>query len=249
MNNPLLRLIIYDKAWYWSTDDHSSSIINFIHSYAILDFLSDLTSFDSDEQAALLITNETTHDSIWLRGQTFQPSEVPSTIGNSKYASNRKYHSNTAFYLKLGEWLDFLRENGVYDNTRIIIIADHGSSAENLISNEPLSIKGQTRESYNPVFLYKDFNTHGALSINNDFMTNADVPFFTLNGLLENPVTPFTGNPITAQPKENGILITTYDAPMAGNHGKYIFNIKKNQWMYLHDSIYEASNWENFELP
>jgi len=249
MNNPLLRLIIYDKAWYWSTDDHSSSIINFIHSYAILDFLSDLTSFDSGGQAALLITNETTHHAVWLHGQEFKPSEIPSTIGNGKYASKGGYHSNTALYLKLGEWFDFLRENGVYDNTRIIIIADHGGGAENLISDAPLSIKDEARESYNPVFLYKDFNARGTLSVNNDFMTNADVPFFTVNGLLENPVNPFTGNPIGTQPKENGILITTYHAPMAGNHGKYVFNIKNNQWMYLHDSIYEASNWEKFELP
>jgi len=249
MNNPLLRLIIYDKAWYWSADDNSNSIINFIHSYAILDFLTDLTSLDSGGQTALLITNETTHNAVWLQGQEFKPSEIPSTIGNSIYASAGTYHSNTALYLKLGEWFDFLRKNGVYDNTRIIIIADHGSDAGNLISNEPLSIKGETREAYNPVFLYKDFNAHGTLSINNDFMTNADVPFFAVNGLLENPANPFTGNPITTQPKENGILITTYHAPMAGNHGKYVFNIKNNQWIYLHDSIYEASNWENFELP
>jgi len=249
MNNPLLRLIIYDKAWYWSVDDNSNSIINFIHSYAILDYLPLLTSFDSTEQKALLITNEATHHEVWLHGKDFKPSEITSTIGNSKYASDGTYHSNTALYLRLGEWFDLLRKNGVYDNTRIIIAADHGSGAGNLISNEPLSIKGESRELYNPVFLYKDFNSHGTLSINNDFMTNADVPFFALNGLLENPANPFTGSPINTQPKENGILITTYHAPMAGNHGKYVFNIKNDQWIYLHDSIFEAKNWEKVNLP
>jgi hypothetical protein len=142
-----------------------------------------------------------------------------------------------------------LRENDVYDNTRIIIAADHATPVHNLLSNEPSSIKGEPRESYNPVFLYKDFNSHGIISTNNDFMTNADVPFFTLNGLLENPVNPFSGNPISTQAKEKGILIATQHSPMAYDHGKYIFNIKKNQWIYLHDSIYEASNWENVELP
>jgi membrane protein insertase Oxa1/YidC/SpoIIIJ len=249
MNNPLLRLIIYDAGWYWGTDNMGRSIINFINSYAILDFLPSLTSFDSTEQEALLITNETTHEAVWLHGQDFKPSEIPSTIGNSKYAYNEYYHSNIAFYFKIGAWFDLLRDNGVYDNTRIIIVADHGGPVFGLISNETLPIKGESRERYNPVFLYKDFNSHGTLSINNDFMTNADVPFFTLNGLLENPASPFTGNPITIKPKEDGILITTYHAPMAANHGKYVFNIKKNQWIYLHGSIYEASNWENYELP
>jgi membrane protein insertase Oxa1/YidC/SpoIIIJ len=249
INNPLLRLIIYDSGWYWGTDDMGSSIVSFIHSYAILDFLPQLTSFESDEPKALLITNEATHDSAWLNGQDFKPSEIPSTIGTGKFASTKNYHSNTALYLTLGKWFDLLRKNGVYDNTRIIIAADHGAGGWNLISNEPLSINGEVRETYNPVFLYKDFNSHGSLSINNDFMTNADVPFFTLNGLLENPVNPFTGNPITTQPKENGIYITTNHAPMIGSHGKYVYSLKKNQWIYLRDSIYEASNWENAELP
>jgi YidC/Oxa1 family membrane protein insertase len=249
MNNPLIRHIIYDSGWYWSTDNIGSSIINFINSYAILDFLPALTSFNSAEKCALLLTNEITHEPVFLHGQGFKPSEIPSTIGNGKYASNGNYHSSTALYLKLGEWFDFLRKNGAYDNTRIIIAADHGGGPGNLISDEPLSIKGESREKYNPVFLYKDFNAHGTLSINNDFMTNADVPFFTLNGLLENPVNQFTGNQITTQPKENGIYITTNHLPMTGSHGKYAYNIKKDQWMYLRDSIYEASNWKKAELP
>jgi len=249
MNNPLLRRIIYDSGWYWGTDNMGRSIINFINNYAILDFLPELTSFDSEEHEALLITNELTHEDVWLHGQIFKPSEIPTVIGSSKYASEGRYHSNTALYLKLGEWFDLLRENGVYDNTRIIIAADHGGGAGNLISNEPLSIKDESRELYNPVFLYKDFNSHGSLSINNDFMTNADVPFFTLNGLPENPVNPFTGNPITTQPKEKGILITTHHSPMAGSHGKYVFNIRNNEWIHLRDSIYEASNWEKVVIP
>jgi len=249
MNNPLLRFIIYDSGQYWNTDNIGRSIISFINNYAIMDFLPNLTSFDSTEQSALLITNELTHESAWLHGELFKPSEIPSTIGNSAYASFDVYHSNTALYLKLGEWFDYLRKNGVYDNTRIIIVSDHGSSVSNLISSEPLSIKDENREIYNPVFLFKDFNSHGALSINDDFMTNADVPFFAINGLIENPVSPFTGKPINTQPKKNGILITTCHIPYADSHGKYTFNIKKNQWIFLRNSIYEASNWENFELP
>jgi len=248
MNNPLLRLIIYDKSWYWSTDEQSNTIINFINSYAVLDFLPELTAFDSAEQSALLITNEATHEGAWL-GPDFNPSEKKSSMGNSKYASHIKYHSNTAFYLKMGEWFDLFRKNGVYNNTRIIIVADHGGKMKDFIIDEPFPEKGESREFYNPVFLYKDFNSHGTLAINNDFMTNADVPFFALNGLLENPVNPFTGNSITTEPKKNGIYISTYPAPMAGNHGKYVFNIKKDQWMYLHDSIFEPSNWKRAELP
>jgi len=249
MNNPLLRPIIYDAGWYWSTDNMGSSIINFIHSYAVMDFLPNLTDFDSNEPTALLITNETTHDTVWFDEQTLKPTGNPSKIGETKYANIGFYHSNTMFYLKLGEWLNFLKENNVYDNTRIIIVADHGRGINNLLSDEPLSIKGETRETYNPVFLFKDFNSHGILSINDEFLTNADIPFFTLNGIVENPKNPFTGNPITMQPKKEGILITTNPFPMAYSHGKYTFNIKKNQWIFLSGSIIEASNWKRTEIP
>jgi len=249
MNNPLLRLIIYDSGWYWSTENIGRSIINFINNYAILDFLPELTSFNTNEQSALLITNELSHEDVWLHGHNLKPSENTAAIGNSKYSTMGSYHANTALLIKLGEWLDYLRQNGVYDNTRIIISADHGRYVERLLSDESLSIKNEYREWYNPVFLFKDFNSHGALSVNNDFMTNADVPFLTLNGIIKNPVNPFTGNPITTQPKENGIYISTYHSPMAANHGKYVFNVKNDQWIYLHDSIFKASNWEKAELP
>jgi hypothetical protein len=34
---------------------------------------------------------------------------------------------------------------------------------------------------------------------------------------------------------------------MKADHGKYKFNIKKNQWMFVKDSIYDASNWRKAE--
>ena len=38
------------------------------------------------------------------------------------------YQSNMAAMLQLGRWFDYLRENGVYDNTRIIVMSDHGGT-------------------------------------------------------------------------------------------------------------------------
>jgi hypothetical protein len=40
----------------------------------------------------------------------------------------KQYHVAMAALLLRGKWFDFLLENGVYDNTRIIIAPDHGSS-------------------------------------------------------------------------------------------------------------------------
>jgi hypothetical protein len=247
MNIPLLRSVIYDNGWYWNTDDMGSSIIDFINSYAVLDYLSDLTAFNAEKPMALLISNDLTHDSVYLQQPRYRPSAVPARIGTGRYAETGNYHANTALYLKIGAWLDLLKENNAYDNTRIIIIADHGSYADGLVSEEHLPISGETRERYNPVFLFKDFEQHGSLTFNDDFMTNADIPAVALRDLLKNPVNPFTGNPVTMESKKEGIFITTCHTPMADAHGRYKFNIKKNEWIHLRDSIYDSSNWMKAE--
>jgi membrane protein insertase Oxa1/YidC/SpoIIIJ len=246
MSLPMARSIIYDNGWYWDTDNMGDSIVDFINSYAVLESLRELTAFDSDKPSALLISNETPHEHVYLSQPGYRPSSVPARIGTGRYAENAFYHSSVALYMQLGLWFDFLKGNEAYDNTRIIIIADHGKDIGGIISDEPF-FSGESKEKYNPVFLVKDFNQHGRLAFNNDFMTNADVPALTLMDLLDDPVSPFTGNPITTETKNDGIFITTCHIPMANAHGKYRFSIKRNEWLYLTDSIFESSNWERRE--
>jgi hypothetical protein len=244
---PVLRSIVYDKGLYWGTDNMGSSIVEFIKSYAVLDFLPELTGFNSEKSSALLLTNEATHEFIFLQPPAYTPGSEPSKIGNSPYAENSAYHANSALYLKLGQWFDVLKENGVYDNTRIIITADHGGGVGGMISGEPLRIKGESRERYNPVLLVKDFGDHGTFAVDAAFMTNADVPALAVRGLLDHPVNPFTGNPLADILKKDEALITTGHIPMADGHGKYVFTIKKNQWMRVHDNIFDSANWEAVE--
>ena len=243
INNPLLRSIIYDSGWYWSTENMGTSLINFINSYAVLDFLPFLTEFDSKYPSALLITNETTHDAAYFNESPFKVSSTPVKMGISKFSDDINYHTNTALYIKLGSWFDLLKENGVYDNTRILIVADHGKGILGVVSEKPIANTKEIAESYNPVLLFKDFYQNEPLKINNDFMTNADVPSVILKELIENPKNPFTGNPINTDVKNDGIYISTNHIPMADAHGKYTFNIKNNQWLFIKDSIFEPSNW------
>ena len=91
----------------------------------------------------------------------------------------------------------------MYDNTRIIIVSDHGFS---------LNIEGidETIVSNNAVLLFKDFNAKGGLRIGHKFMTTADVPYLAANGLVKPLINPLTGREILFQKgKENGVDITT----------------------------------------
>ena len=119
------------------------------------------------------------------------------------------YHVNMACYLQIGKWLDYLKECGVYDNTRIIIVADHGrclGQFDDLQVSDELDVEG-----YHPILMVKDFDAK-EFAASDEFMTNADVPGLALAGLMDDPVNPFTGNPITDDAKKEGNLrITTAD--------------------------------------
>lgn len=116
------------------------------------------------------------------------------------------YQTNMAALLKVGEWLEYLKEMGVYDNTRIILVADHGAVhlqipqgvLETGVDSVGFNAYGSIEDimSYNPLLMVKDFGATGEVQTDTGFMTNADVPTIAMKGLISNPVNPFTGNPV-----------------------------------------------------
>jgi arylsulfatase A-like enzyme len=238
----VMRLELYDDGKYWSGESYSPATV-FLDSYSELDFLPELTGYDSPNSSALFITNDATHDSIFLQYPDYVPVSGVTSTGSGKYSAMTQYHSNNAFYLEIGKWFDELKKNGVYDNTRIIIVSDHGTGVRVELpgDNEPLS--GITLAGYNPVLLFKDFNTHGEPVKNMAFMTNADVPALALKDIIEDPVNPFTGNKISMEPKKDGVFITTNHLSMAHHHGKNRFTIEDDQWLYVRGNIFDKKNW------
>jgi YidC/Oxa1 family membrane protein insertase len=242
-----IRKIIYDDGDYWgmkkdweNTSEGISDLL--IDSYAPLDFLPDLTAYDSSIPSALFITNELTHTQAFLQSPDYVPIQKVTDKGQGAFSSSEVYHTNAAFYHRFGEWLDDLKANGVYDNTRIIIVSDHG-----LKLGAQAAIGDAHFEHYNPVLLVKDFDSHGPLKTDMTFMTNADVPSLAVQGIIDNPVNPFTGKQLSTEAKENGVTITTNELYLVHYHPKNIFKIEKNEWLYVHDNIFDPANWSKVE--
>jgi len=188
----------------------------FLNAYVVLSNLSNITEInDSSVNTYLAMDNDTTHYPCYLQ----QPVYVPKArVDNTQYdvdmigrytvngvtmdMSNidqrRHYHVNMAAFLKLSEWFDYLRANGVYDNTRIILVVDHGRN----LGQFGITNNGQDMEFFMPLLMVKDFNAKGFTTSDN-FMTNADVPTLATSGLISNPVNPFTGKPINSDAKHN----------------------------------------------
>ena len=83
------------------------------------------------------------------------------TEGHVKIESESQflhYQTNMAALIQLGKWFDFMRQNGVYDNTRIILVADHGRGLAQfdymLMSDPKIDV-----EWCNPLLMVKDFGS------------------------------------------------------------------------------------------
>lgn len=206
---------------------------NFIDSYSVLYNLPNITEIkDDSDNYFLMMSNDTTHSECLLQEPDYVPAiKVDNTAYDvdmiSRYTVNGKtmkmnteqqvihYHVNMASFLMLGKWFDYLRENGVYDNTRIIIVADHGRN----LGQFDVTCNDSDMEFFMPLMLVKDFNATG-FTTSEEFMTNGDTPVLATSGLIDNPINPFTGNPLTSDAK-NGpqTVMLSYEWNIRNNNG------------------------------
>lgn len=245
-----VRDSIYDDGGWWSSDRQTADVMEFLDFYSSLDYLPELTDFSSETDSFFTVTNDTTHS-----GQKLQPPDYVPTMNLTEDAPKEirfaSVYSNAAMYKRFGEWLEYLKANDCYDNTRIIIVADHGiSSGDGRKLDYPKDWKIDWREDYNPdklhpLLLVKDFNATGRLKISNDFMTNADVPSIALKGIVEKPINPFTNKEIKIIPpnekKARGVVLTHNWRPGANNLNT--FRVPKDDWWTIEKSVFDAKNW------
>lgn len=216
-----------------------------LDAYSALEYLPELTDFTSVTDSFLMITNEAPHSNEDI--SSFNLVDIQTL----SYPNSPGYYTNTVSLLALANWFNYLKENGVYDNTRIIIVSDHGMGYGEKAAEgyDDVSLVNNNKDHFHAMLLYKDFGATGELKTDMTFMTNADVPTLALEGIVENPINPFTGNPVNSEPKADGVYITTDDIFMP-YHGKsdYIFTVKDELWYHVKDNIFIDSNWTQ-EVP
>jgi len=239
----LFRNFIYDNGKWLDNDDLPDLDPLALDQYIALNILDRITEIKTDKfDTYTAIANGLPHARSILQPPDYIPAE-DIIRGNGPFADDDVYHVNAAALLLLGKWFDFLKESGVYDNTRIIIVSDHGTHShylqDNFILPDDIVIT-----AYTPIFLVKDFNQHGSLSIDDSFMTNADVPIIALEGIVKNPVNPWTGKIIKSD-KEDGITLTTSHSYLNTKE----FEIKPNEWLHVHTNIYNLDNWSRVKKP
>ena len=224
----ILRNLLYDNGFYndlnrrlsgssffQSASNESVAIgmdFDFLNSYSTLLNLGAITSISNDSNSGsfVLMANETTHEPELLAEPEYSLTNFVDNTSFDELNQDRfnlenmsitintpeamgQYSSQVAAFMALGNWFDYLREQGVYDNTRIILVSDHGASS--ICFNDALDDNNLYR--FNCLLMVKDFGDTG-FTVSNELMVNAEVPYIAVNNLIDNPVNPFTGNPITS---------------------------------------------------
>ena len=233
---------------------------SFLNSYSVLCSLPAMSRIsDGEENTFLMMVNSSTHEPNLLQEPEYEPAQHVNNLAYDANASHftlhgitlhftkttqmAHYHVNMAALLRLGKWMDFLREEGVYDNTRIIIVADHGRDLRQI--NEMVFGKESYEDVmlYNPLLLVKDFGSQGDFRMDLTFMTNADTPTLAFAGLIQDPVNPITGNPVTDSKKyeaEQIIFFSDIYSTVKNNGTKFLPGV----WYALEGhNIYALSKW------
>lgn len=268
----VLQTTIYDQGNYYSTLVNHAANSDFINNYAVLALLDQLTSIEDDASDNFAILhNDTTHSPQLLQLPDYEPSEFVDNEGLEDYGrftvDGRTidmsdptylagYHANMAALIQLGNWFDYLRASGAYDNTRIIIVSDHGyplAQFEDLVLDRDQDIWNFIRmnvNSVNPLFMVKDFDAHG-FTTSDEFMTNADTPLIALEGIIEDPVNPYTGKPMTDEEKyaHDQLVTTSWHHNVDDNHHGTVFETGDGYWYGVHDDIFDPDDWTLVQGP
>ncbi len=191
----MMKYAVYDHGnWNINTSEfkNQEGYRYALKSWAVLDSLRSTSSRLEDDRETYsmedsagtftFIHNNITHRPYALdKHCVLQNKEFPDENIENNYAGNSAYFSFRCSIESLTQWFAWLQEHAMYDNTKIIIVSDHGGNGyrdymnSNNISSELLG----TDFSYmfpraHALLLVKDFNQNNAFSIDTRLMSNVD---------------------------------------------------------------------------
>jgi YidC/Oxa1 family membrane protein insertase len=226
LNGDFLRPLIYQGGrWFGTRNPAYDKFLAGQRELSKLKALPYISATDAKTATYRFVYNMTPHDPQGFTANAQMRDINQSYTDLSLYDENDiaafKTAENIVFYygveaslLTLADWFLWMKENNVYDNTKIIIVSDHGSSdIITELSNDKVI------NAFNALLLLKDFNNTFPLKTDPTFMTNADVPQLILSH-LSHPVSA-SGKllaEMAAEEKEKTIFL--YDIPWDSGKNK-----------------------------
>ena len=241
---PAFRYLIYYNGKWWR-DGRSTNFARALTGVSTLYYLKDMVTIDDGDDSLCILMNELTHDDAPFN------SSLQLTAGSIVYSDEEEAFFNKHGHLQyiytycaaislLTDFFDYLKQNNIYDNTKIIVVSDHGREYPNPF------FESDGMERYNPLLLVKNYNEKGNLNISNEFMTNADAPLLAVSN-INNPVNKYLNTPFTRPLLFSEYDIIVNDTPGSlKNHYKNGFKIIKSRKL-LSNNIFSSSSWEDWK--
>ena len=239
-----LRHSFYNNGEWFNIS--SLNINEGINHYALLNYTTNTIFINSNGNYYNIFHNGITHHANFF-GNDYLPHNI-SSIKVSKedmdiYGSE---HDAKYFYVSISALnsfnniLNFLKNNDIYDNTKIIIVSDHATPVDSsLFTNKNLDFA----RGINALLMFKDFNVRGELKTDTNFMTIADTPYLATKH-IPNIKNPFNNKLITNDYKTNGANIILFNSWYIQNqkYNRYDFDILYN----VKNNIFDINNWKKF---
>lgn len=247
---PILRNYVFNGSSYYYDSNRYPALAEFMEgSYAQLLYLPEMFSYDSDKPTFTMIANDFAHDYTILREDySFGTIDGKHKAAGTGTRSQQKgpYHVNTAVYLKLAQFFETMKEKGVYDNTRIIIVSDHGYAID--VPAFEQYDNGKDMASFNPVMLVKDYNTTGKPVTDYKLVTNADLVNFAREGIISSDRNPYTGNTFMSSDDFDSFNVYRMDNWWTEDYQKeYRYPIKDKVAYTVTDNIFDPDNWKRID--
>jgi YidC/Oxa1 family membrane protein insertase len=221
---PALRYGIHYKGQWWRERAYNS-YGRAVAEFSSLYYWPELCSVDSGPGTLNIFMNAVTHESGAYGADLF-PQSKPVLFDDAeieRYGSegNAEYMYTFLSAMKqLVKWLDYLKQQGVYDNTTIIVVSDHGGHYH---SRHEAYLE---MENYNPLLLIKEPASRGILAVSQEFMTHADTPVLAAEAMTGRGG--ITGEKIAAlagDAKGGSLWAVDEVSSQPLRHGPYEFNL------------------------
>ncbi len=227
-----LRYDFYDdKGWFLNSLNINSSIFT----YAMLNYTKYFININENGNYYNVIHNDITHEPFYFTSD-FLPHLKLNKVNDADIIvykddnSVRHFYANIASINCITNFITYLKKNNIYDNTKIIIVSDHGRNVNTKAFDKNIEFANW----YNALLMYKDFNSKCEIKIDTNFMTIADTPYLATKH-LDKAKNPFTGNIITNDYKTNGANIIYLNSWKIDEQFSNRYNF--NQYYYVKDNI------------
>jgi YidC/Oxa1 family membrane protein insertase len=239
---PLLRYGIHYKGQWWKESAYNS-YGRAVTEFSSLYYLPQICGIDDGEGTLNIFMNATTHELGSYRRELF-PRPAPARFSAEELERFGSEANADAVYTLLSalrqfvKWLDFLKDKSVYDNTRIIVVSDHGGFYRGGF---------EEMEFFNPLLMVKEPRERGRLRISREFMTHSDTPALAAKTLVEEnsaEALEFIEKQETA--KQGKLFAVSVVSTQTLRHGPYLFNLTGIREL-TGRQVLEKESWGNWE--